>query len=120
YDLHPDHPKLTLSGFADDTAVTSGSVEGARRIIELTKELMQKVGLEINPRKSVAIRVSGGDVEAGSIQLSDGEKIECIDKDGKIKYLGCSFTSELIFDSTIVGKITTDLEALMLSPLLKE
>ena len=44
---------LSLTGFADDQAVTSSSVDGARRIVELTQSLFLQIGLEVKDRKSV-------------------------------------------------------------------
>src|SRR5699024_8442244 len=49
--------RLCLTGFADDNAVTSVNVEGARRTVQLTQSLLEKIGLSINPLKSAAIHI---------------------------------------------------------------
>lgn len=117
YKLKEGFEALSLTGFADDQAVTSNTLEGARRIVELTQSLFQQIGLEVNPTKSSAINIKHGELVPGTLQLSDQQTIECINKDDRIKYLGCSFTSELVFDRTIVGKITESINNLIESPL---
>ena len=56
----------------------------------------------------------------GQLQLVDGSTIKCIGRQEKINYLGCSFTDELIFDSSVVGKITEKLNNLIRTRLLKK
>ena len=119
YRLYDDLNALSLIGFADDQAVISNSVDGAKRIIEATKMCFQKIGLDINPTKSVAIRVKDGKLVPETLQLDDASTIRCIDPEEKIKYLGCSFNDELVWDSRVVGEITEMLNALISSPLLK-
>ena len=119
YKIADDLPPLSLTGFADDQAVTAKSEEGARRLIELVQDLLSTIGLDVNPSKSTAIRVQKGKLCPGTLELPNGE-IKCIDASTKIKYLGCTFTNLLVFDSSIVGKITEQMNNLIKSPLLRK
>jgi hypothetical protein len=119
FELVPGFPALSLTGFADDQVVSSRSVDGARRLVELAEQLFQQIGLAINPKKSVAINILAGKLAPGTLQLSDGKEITCIDDSTTIKYLGCTFSGELVFDKSMVTKITDSLNSLISSPLLK-
>lgn len=120
FKLFQDQPGLCLSGFADDSAVTSNSMQGIQRATEQVQFLLNQIGLDINPRKSSGIKVISGKVETGSIKLSGGEEIQCIDSDTEIKYLGCTFNSELVFDRKIIGTLTERLNTLISSPILRK
>ena len=118
YKLYDDLDALSLIGFADDLAVISSTPEGALRIVELVQAMLDQIGLKINPKKSMAINIQDGRMVSGQLRIRDGA-IACIDPETRIKYLGSSFTDELVFDSTVVGKITDKLNTLIKSPLLK-
>ena len=120
YKLYEDLPALSMLGFADDLAIIANSPEAACRITELVQSLLQQIGLKINPSKSQAIHIKNGTMLPGTLQLVDGSSIECIGRKQRIRYLGCTFTDELIFDSTIVGKITEKLNCLINTRLLKK
>lgn len=119
YKLYDDLDPLSLIGFADDLAVISSSPEGACRITELIQTLLHQIGLKINPIKSEAINIKDGMMVPGHLQLADGSSINCIGRNQKVRYLGCTFTDELVFDSTVVGKITEKLNCLIKTRLLK-
>src|SRR5699024_10644727 len=119
YKLHEDLDALSLIGFADDLAVLSSTPEGALRIVELIQHMLAQIGLKINPKKSEAISIKNGELVDGELKLAEGQSIKCIGRNSRIKYLGCSFTDELVFDSRVVGKITEKLNTLLNSPLLK-
>lgn len=51
--------------------------------------------------------------------LSDGSAICGLKPDERIKYLGCSFNSKLVFDYTSIEGLYKNLEKLSVSPLLK-
>ena len=119
FKLHQDLDSLSMIGFADDLAVISSSMEGATRIVDLVQTLLNQIGLKVNPGKSKAIHIQNGEMVEDQIKLANGTPISCISRDSRIKYLGCSFADELIFDSTVVGKITDKLNSLIKSPLLK-
>ena len=119
YRLRPDQTAVSLTGFADDQAVSSSSVEGALRIVELVSDQFGMIGLEINPRKSIAINISKGRLVTGELLLSGGTTIRCSDKDERVPYLGCSFASELVFDDRIVPALTKCMNNLLQSPLLQ-
>ena len=119
YQLSEGLDALSLTGFADDQAVTSSSITGARRIVELTQSLFEQIGLQVNSSKSVAINIQKGKLVAGTLELCEGEPIHCIGSETRIKYLGCSYNDELVFDSRVVGKLTESMNSLIVSPLLK-
>lgn len=78
-----------------------------------------KIGLRLNPEKSQLINVKNGILAEDNLQLSDGSVIESVKSDEKIKYLGCSFNSELIFAHSFIETLNTNLDKLASSPLLK-
>lgn len=119
YKLSDDYDALCLSGFADDQAVTSESTSNAVRTIDLIQSLFAKIGLSVNPMKSQAIIIKDGTMVQEDLKLSDGSTIRAIEADERIKYLGCSFNSELVFDYTSVEDLHKNLEKLSVSSLLK-
>lgn len=118
YQIEPDLDALCLTGFADDQAVTSNSKESAIRIINLTKSLFEKIGLSINPAKSSAINIVKGELEPSDLYI-DGSKIECIQKTDRIKYLGCTFTNQIVFNTNTLESFEKNFEKLVASSLLK-
>lgn len=54
-----------------------------------------------------------------SLQLADGSEIVGVKPNERVKYLGCSFESELMFDNTCIGELNRNLNKLSTSPLLK-
>ena len=120
YPLRPGMTAIALNGFADDKAATSTSTEGATRIVELVHNHLQKIGLGINPRKSVAIIIKDGRLVEGELMAIDGEPIRSIKKDERIRYLGCAYENELVFDSSVIAKLTNQMNNLIESPLLQK
>jgi len=118
YKLSDSHDSLLLTGFADDITVTSSSKENASRVVSLVQSLFHAVGLNVNPRKSSAIHLVEGEVTPGSLSLPDDATIVCIEKDTTIKYLGCTFAQELVFDDSIIVALTEKINNLLLTPLL--
>lgn len=97
--LSPDLPPLTVLGFADDTAIIGKSREAA---IELTRIAMQKfneIGLEVNPRKCVGIRIEKGELVEEPLDLDVNCRIRVLKHGESIKYLGVTFNDSLNFDS---------------------
>ena len=119
YNLTEEYDPICLTGFADDQAVTSESKSSAIRTVELIKILFLKIGLEINPSKSQAIIISDGKLVEESLHLSDGSEIVGVKQDERIKYLGCSFNSELLFDNTCINNLNKNLHLLSTTPVLK-
>ena len=68
-----------MTGFADDTVITARSPEKALRVVELTQKLFQEIGLEVNPRKSIAVNITKGRLTTSELVLSNRESIRCID-----------------------------------------
>lgn len=119
YALNDNFDPLCLSGFADDNAVTARSENAAIRTIELVESLFLKIGLQMNPDKSQLINIKNGKLVDDNLKLSDGNVIASVKPDEKIKYLGCSFNSELIFDDSCIETLNVNLDKLASSPLLK-
>ena len=119
FKLHDEYDPLCLSGFADDNAVTSHSANAAIRTVELIQMLFLKIGLKLNPSKSQVINIRNGCLVQENLRLSDGSEISSAKPDEKIKYLGCSFNSELVFDETCIDALNSNLDKLTTSPLLK-
>src|SRR5699024_7132460 len=78
----------------------------------------QEIGLEVNPRKSIAVNITKGRLTTSELVLSNRESIRCIDGEERIRYLGCSFNKELVFDDSIVDRLTVSINNLIKSPLL--
>ena len=119
FSLTDNYDPLCLTGFADDQAVTSESKANAIRTIELVKNLLLKIGLNINAAKSQAIIIKDGKLMEDSLWLCDGSEIVGVKHNDRIKYLGCSFNSELVFDNSCIGKFNANLNMLSTSSLLK-
>ena len=119
YRLRPGHTAISLTGFADDQAVSSSSAAGAARIVELVRDHFREIDLNINPNKSVAINVKNGRMVAGELNICDEMRIRCLGPDERIRYLGCTFTSELVFDSSIIHELSENMNNLVLTPLLQ-
>lgn len=119
YKMSTEHDALCLSGFADDQAVTANSVKSAIRVIQLTQDLFSKVGLSVNQKKSQAIQISGGILITTPLVLNDGSTILSVQPNERVRYLGCSFTSELVFDDTVITTLDSNLKKLSNSSLLK-
>jgi len=119
YKLSDEFDALCLSGFADDQAVTSKSEKSAIRTIDLIRICFAKIGLEVNPAKSQAIIIRNGILADDVLHLTDGSTIDGVKPDERIKYLGCSFNSELVFDNSCIEVFNENLEKLSTSSLLK-
>ena len=110
---------LCLTGYADDQAITACSVDSAVRVINATKTFLLSIGLEINISKCNAIVIQQGTITHSDLQLSFDEIIPSISKKEIIKYLGCSFNDELLFNTDSLKPFNENLEKLAKSPLLK-
>ena len=117
FKLSDSFDSLILTGFADDVAITTDSIAKASRIVDLAQSLYNSIGLDINPRKSSAIHIKNGKLISGELTLSNGVTIDCIGPNDKVRYLGCSYNSELVFDETVVDKLTNNMNRLIASPL---
>src|SRR5699024_764052 len=118
YPLANGFDRLCLTGFADDNAVTSLTVDGARRTVELTQSLLEQIGLCINPSKSAAIHIKEGKLAPGKLHFGPGITIKSIGAEERIRYLGCNFNDEIVFDKNIAVKFTKKINKLITSPLL--
>ena len=81
--------------------------------------LLQEIGLHINPQKSEAIVLDNGILTQTSINTIYGD-IQSISVDERVKYLGVSFNQKLIFSSTeILSKLQSNLDTLATTHLLQ-
>ena len=120
YPLRPEQTAISLTGFADDQAVTSSSTAGAARIVELVRDLFREIDLNINPSKSIAINIQKGKMIAGDLNVCDDMQLRCFGENERIKYLGCAFTSELVFNEAIITELTGNMNNLLETPLLQQ
>ena len=118
YRLRQHLRALSLISFADDQAILAVTPENAMRIAELVHDRFSEIGLTVNPRKSTAICVRNGRLSQEELKLY-GETIRCLQPNERIKYLGCTFTDELIFDPEIVVRLGQQMTNLLESPLLQ-
>ena len=119
YRLREDLDALSLTGFADDQAVTANSVDSAIRIIELVQCCFKSIGLNLNSSKSTAIIIKDGKLVQDELGIGDEEVIKGLGEEERVKYLGCSFNNELIFDEQIIVKLTNNMTNLLDSQLLQ-
>ena len=109
---------LSLTSFADDQAISSTSPANAIRIAELVHDRFSEIGLTVNPRKSTAICVKSGRLAQDEFRLH-GNVIRCLQPNERIKYVGCTFTDELVFDPEVVTRLGEQMTNLLESPLLQ-
>lgn len=119
YPLYEDLDALCIAGFADDLAITTRSVSSACRVIALTQNLFSEIGLNINAKKSAGIKILNGELVKDTLELPTGEIITCIDQTSRIKYLGCTFNKQIVFNPNTIEYFNKNLEKLTTSHLLK-
>lgn len=119
YELDEELDPVSLAGFADDIAISSNSIDAAIHSVNLIESLLEKIGLRINPSKSASIALINGVLWNGTLNVLNGDSIKTIRKDEKIKYLGCTFNEEIVFDYDVVDVFTKNCTKLATSPLLK-
>ena len=118
YRLRENLQALSLISFADDQAIASASTAGAVRIAELVHDRFSEIGLTVNPKKSTAICIKSGRLAQEEISLNN-ERVQCLQPNQKIKYLGCTFVNELVFDSGVIVELGERMANLMECPLLQ-
>lgn len=85
----------------------------------MVENRLQEIGLKINTSKSSAIVTENGTLMNKTFVSMSNQPINSISKDGKIKYLGVSFSDSLLFDEEkILKKFGTSVEILTKSLLL--
>lgn len=119
YKLSDEYDALCLTGFADDQAVSSEFDKSAIRTINLIRMCFAKIVREVNPEKSQAIIIRNGMLVNETIHFSNCSTISGVKSDERIKYLGCSFNSELVFDHTCIEELNKNLDKLSTTSLLK-
>lgn len=120
YRLRSDLTALSLSGFADDQVASSSSMSGLERIVELVGDCFNEIGLEINAKKSVAIIIEKGKLIEKDLVIDNKTTIKSLKTNDRIRYLGCSFESELVFDHHTIEKLTNNMNSLLQTPLQKD
>lgn len=69
YSFDPNYKSVILTGFADDKALTTKSVEAAVDTVNLVGTLLNKIGLSINTSKSSAIVLKKGQLFNENLEL---------------------------------------------------
>jgi hypothetical protein len=122
YRINAALPPTTVLGFADDISLTANSVSSARILIEQVCNAFHEIGLTINPEKSQAIVIQDGVHVQTDILFQDGMVLHTITStapDEEIRYLGCNFQDEIVFDvKKLSANIAKDVDTLAKSPLL--
>ena len=72
----------------------------------------------MNPAKSVAIKIKGGPLAGGDLVLNDGSTIRSIAVGERLRYLGCTYENELVFDEQVIVKMADCMNKLLETPLL--
>lgn len=111
---------ISALGFADDTVVIGKSANGAKELTRMAISLFKLIGLEINIRKSVAIRLNKGKLTSEELYIDENNIIRSLGSDEKIKYLGVTFQSEIVLDEgKVIGSLKSNLEKLVGCPMLR-
>jgi hypothetical protein len=90
----------------------SHSIQGAERAIGLSDRLLKEMGLSINPVKISGIVVVDGALRKTRLSLDNGHFIESIGDGDTVKYLGCTFSGEIVVRDELIQKLTMDSEKL--------
>lgn len=120
FTLMPELPNISALAFADDIAILGKDEESTQELINITINSFMAIGLNINPSKSKIINICDGKLTEGSLILPCGKSIECLKNGEVVKYLGVTFSDEIILDKNkIIKKLDNDLISLVASNLLK-
>ena len=82
--LSDDADPLTVLCFADDIVVIGKNAEAASTLVTMVINLLQEIGLHINPQKSEAIVLENGILTQTSIKTIYGD-IQSISADERVK-----------------------------------
>ncbi|KAJ4449704.1 hypothetical protein ANN_01108 [Periplaneta americana] len=98
FEVSENLDNLTMAAFADDLVVIGKDMSAAQDLVLMVKELLEGIGLYINPNKSTSINIVKGKLREEDLILHEDCSIREIKQDETIRYLGVSFNEEITFD----------------------
>ncbi|KAJ4448157.1 hypothetical protein ANN_10170 [Periplaneta americana] len=98
FEVSENLDNLTMPAFADDLVVIGKDMSAAQDLVLMVKELLEGIGLHINPNKSTSIDIVKGKLCEEDLILYEDCSIRGIKQDETIRYLGLSFNGEITFD----------------------
>lgn len=120
FQLSKDLPSVSVLGFADDTVLIAKDKDSAILMFYIIKQLFSEIGLNLNLEKTFIINIINGTLVPEKFEF-DGNLIQSIDENQKIKYLGVNFNQEIIFDNVLIlQKLKDKIEKIVSSPFLKD
>jgi hypothetical protein len=120
FQLTPELPNLSVTGFADDTCVIGNSKGSAIELTSMAKHLFNSIGLDISAKKCIAITLIEGELLEDTLQIDNETTIRSIRNNESVRYLGVPFTDEIIFDEKkVICNLKNDLNTLSSSAVLR-
>lgn len=89
---------ITNLAFADDTGILGNSRQSASFLISQVVTNFDRIGLEINFEKSVAIIIEEGKLSVDDLVIDDEIRIRALKPNETIRYLGVTFSDQIIMD----------------------
>jgi len=118
--LVPHLKNLSIIGFADDIVNISGSRSGARELVTTTIDHFHEIGLEVNPVKSKAIIIEKGVLNEEDLTINENLILPSLKQNEVLKYLGVSFTNEILLDEhKIFNMLKDNIQSLVSTTVLK-
>lgn len=120
YRLTEEVDNLIALGFADDIALISNNETSAVIMIERVNQCLTEIGLNLNASKSKIINIKKGKLMNTTVTTLNDIKINSIQAEETIKYLGVTYNDEIILDKcSIITNLNRSISKLITSSLLK-
>lgn len=108
----------SILAFADDLALICKDLNSATFLVSNVISLLQEIGLSVNLQKSCLINIVSGVLNTNALSLMDGSQINSLKQDKTIKYLGSTFSDEIVLDNSVINNVHKNVEHLCNSLLL--
>jgi len=95
YRINNDIEPITCLAFADDTGNLGNSRESASFLVYETSKNFNRIGLDINFEKSVAIIIEDGKLSTDDLVVDENITIRALGTNETIKYLGVTFADDI-------------------------
>lgn len=117
YPINTDLPHLSALGFSDDTVLIGRDETSALALFQMAKQRFEEIGLNFNENKCKIINIKQGKLCEPITKLS----FEVIKPNDEIKYLGISFTDEIVlYKQKLIKELQNKLQSVVPSTLLKD
>lgn len=83
--------QITVFAFSNDTAVIAIDKNSAIALIKSLSNELEKVGMLMNPNKSVTINIQNRTLVSEKLIITDGAEIHSIAPEEKLRYLRVNF-----------------------------